>query len=109
MPKFFPKLKQTHVRINLSEDGAEGFSCPMLPVGVLPELHACSEALGKADSAAAFEAARMRMVDLAKTVLPAEYAENLPRFPVDRLSELLAYLMYGDDDDQPEKKVEEKN
>ena len=108
MPKYFPKLKQTHVRIDLDAEGKESISCPMLPVDALPELNACSEALGCADTVEKYMQVKERMIALAQTVLPAEYAKNLPRFQVDKLSELLAYLMYGDSDDLP-KKPEEKN
>jgi hypothetical protein len=48
------------------------------------------------------------MVALCKSVIPAEYTANLDRFDCLALSELLAYLMYGDGDDQgPKEEAEE--
>jgi hypothetical protein len=48
------------------------------------------------------------MVALAATVIPKEYAYGLERFDCLALSELLAYLMYGDVDDQgPKEDVED--
>lgn len=67
--------------------------------GTLKDL---SDKLTKANGAREVEAVRLEMVEFAKTALPLEYHANLQRFSVDMLAELLAYLMYGDGDDQPE-------
>ena len=99
MGKYFPKLTQTHVWIGTGNGG--GFSCPMLPVVKLGELNDCTEALGNAKSVAEIAEIRGRMVDLAKTVMPEAYHDNLARLDIPTLAELLAYLMYGDNDDQP--------
>ena len=106
MSKYFPKLTQTHVWI---EDGSgSGFSCPMLPVSKIGELNEFSEALARIktidDGAKAINElakVRDRMVDLAKTVIPEQYHPNLMRLNVPALTELITYLMYGDNDDQP--------
>ncbi|MPN62682.1 hypothetical protein SDC9_210435 [bioreactor metagenome] len=100
MGKFFPKLSQTRVFIQTDEAG-NGFNCPMLPVSALEEMNACSELMSKVDSVDALESVRKRMIALAQTVLPREFAENLNRFDIPMLSELIAYLMYGDGDDLP--------
>lgn len=109
MGKFFPKLSQTHVFIETDTAG-NGFNCPMLPVSALSEMNAIFEILQKAGSIDSLESARSRMIELAKTVMPAVYHENLGRLDIPRLTELLAYLMYGDpgNDDQP-KEVSKKN
>ena len=101
MSKYFPKLTQTHVWIGDGNGG--GFSCPMLPVGKLGELNDCSEMLVAAKGIEDVEAARQKMIELAATVIPKEYQPNLARFTVMALAELLAYLMYGDTDDQQPK------
>ena len=103
MGMYFPKLSQTHVWIETDQNGG-GFSCPMLPVGKLGELNACSEALTSAKSVEDVENARKKMIELAKTALPEEYHPALSRFDIPALAKLLAYLMYGDDDDQQPKK-----
>lgn len=99
--KTFAKLTQTHVRIEVA-DGAS-ISVPMLPVSKLPELNDLAEQLAKASDVATIQAVRSKMADMAKTCLPEQYHANLARFDVDTLARLLAYLMYGDSDDQPEK------
>lgn len=100
MSKYFPKLTQTHVFIQDSPDGS-GFDCPMLPVSALNEMHECSELVSKAKTIAEVEAVRKRLVALVKTVMPEEKTVALDRLAFDQLSELVAYLMYGDEDDQP--------
>lgn len=107
--KYFPKLSQTHVRIDIG--GGESRNVPMLPVERLQELKDCSAALIAAETNEAVEAVRGRMIALARTVLPPELSGNLERFQVDKLSELLAYLMYGDSagDDQPVDEPAKKN
>ena len=99
MAKVFKKLTQTHVRIECGDGPA--FNCPMLPVGRLPEVHELSKKLTGAGSLAEIEAVRKEMLGLIGTVFPAEHSANLERLPVDKLSEMVAYLMYGDDDDDP--------
>lgn len=105
MGKFFPKLTQTRVFIRTDESG-NGFNCPMLPVSALGEMNECSELMNNVDSIEVLETVRKRMIALAKTVLPPEIAENLERFDIPMLSELISYLMYGDGDDQPKKEAE---
>lgn len=107
MGKFFPKLSQTHVWIQTDEAG-NGFNCPMLPVSSLGEMHECSVALGQANTVADLEATRKRMVNLIRTVMPEPYCDSLDRLDLTQLSELVAYLMYGDDNDLPrEEKTKE--
>lgn len=103
MGKFFPKLTQTQVFIQTGGTDGEGFNCPMLPVGKLAEMNEISEALAKGKSIADFEALRLRLIALVKTVIPTEYHDSLNRLDIPRLAELAAYLMYGDpeNDDQP--------
>ena len=108
MGRYFPKLTQTHVWIETDNEG-NGFSCPMLPVSALVEINACSEAMTKVKDIKELEAIRNRMIELAKTVLPEQYWCNLNRFDFAKLSELISYLMYGDDDDQKKEKSPEKN
>lgn len=105
MGKYFPKLTQTHVWIE-TDDKGNGFNCPMLPVSSLVELDACTEAMKQIKDIKELGAIRQRMIELAKTVLPEEYCINLERFDFLKLSELLSYLMYGDDDDQAKSKPE---
>ena len=47
-----------------------------------------------------------QMVELAKKVMPKETWNNLLRFDLVKLAELVAYLLYGDDDDEAKKKPE---
>lgn len=100
MGKVFAKLTQRQVWIATDEAG-NGFNCDMLPISALAEMNACSDAIGKIQDIKELEAIRQRMIALVKTVLPEQYQENLGRFDFAMLSELLAYLMYGDNDDQP--------
>lgn len=109
MGKFFPKLTQTHVFIQTEEDGT-GFNCPMLPVSALDEMNSCCEDLRKASSISNVETAIMevekaksRLIALASSVMPDSYKENLKRFDIPALTELVAYLMYGDGNDAPKK------
>ena len=106
MSKYFPKLTQTEVFIQLSADGS-GFNCPMLPVSELGELNACSEQLQNAKTIADIQAIRVRLIALIKKVMPEQYCTNIDRFELTHLAELAAYLMYGDDDDQPKKSSSE--
>lgn len=99
MSKFFPKLSQTHVWIQTDGKG-NGFNCPMLPVSSLAEMDECSKLMGKVDSLDSLNEAKRRMIALIRTVLPSPYAENLDRFDIPSLAELVSYLMYGDADDQ---------
>ena len=107
MGRFFPKLTQTHVFIETDTAG-HGFNCPMLPVSALVEMNAIFEILQKAGSIDSLESARKRMIELIKTVMPEAYHANLGRLDIPRLTELLAYLMYGDpgNDDQPREEPE---
>lgn len=107
MSKCFPKLTQTHVRIEVA-DGSS-ISVPMLPVSALGEMKECSEILKKVHTIEEFEALRLRLVALIKTVLPEPYCENLDRFDLTQLVEVVTYLMYGDNDDLPNEANAEKN
>lgn len=105
MGKYFPKLTQTTVWIEVQ---GGGFRCPMLPVSALPELDEISRILSETHTPEEVIAVKNRMVALCKSVIPAEYTANLDRFDCLALSELLAYLMYGDGDDQgPKEEAEE--
>ena len=110
MGKYFPKLTQTEVFIQTDEHGG-GFNCPMLPVSALAEMENISLELSKAETIEAAEAVRSRMRSLACTVLPKECHDMLVRFGIPQLSDLIAYLMYGDpgNDDQPKKEAKPKN
>ena len=99
MGKMFPKQSQTQVRFELGD--GQSFNCPMLGIGQLDQLTAIRDDLGVAEAEEQYRAVKARMIALAATVLPEEYAKNLPRFQLDKLSELLAYLAYGDDNDLP--------
>lgn len=104
MGKYFPKLTQTEVFIQTDEHGG-GFNCPMLPVSALAKMDEFSATLSKVDNVSDLETVRQRMIDLIKTVMPEAYHQNLVRLDIPKLTELIAYLMYGDsaNDDQPKK------
>lgn len=97
MGKYFPKLTQNTVWIEVQNGG---FHCPMLPVSALPELDDISQTLSNTHTPEEIRKVKARMVALAATVIPKEYAYGLERFDCLALGELLAYLMYGDADDQ---------
>lgn len=105
MGKYFPKLTQKEVFIQTDENGG-GFNCPMLPVSALNEMNECSVALQNCKTIEAFEGVRQRLVSLVKLVFPEEYQDALNRFDIPTLTELVAYLMFGDpeNDDQPKPK-----
>lgn len=105
MGKYFPKLTQKEVFIQTDENGG-GFNCPMLPVSALNEMNECSVALQNCKTIEAFEGVRQRLVALVKLVFPEEYQDALNRFDIPTLTELVAYLMFGDpeNDDQPKSK-----
>lgn len=107
MSRCFPKLTQTHVRIEVA-DGSS-ISVPMLPISALGEMKECSELLSKAKAVEEFEVLRKRLIVLIKTVLPEQYCQYLDRFSLTQLVEVVTYLMYGDDDDLPKKEQSEKN
>lgn len=107
MSKCFPKLTQTHVRIEVAD--GESISVPMLPVSALGEMKECSEMLKKVQTIEEFEALRLRLAALARTVLPEQYCDNLERFDLMNLVELVTYLMYGDENDLPVKEAPAKN
>lgn len=108
MKKCFPKLTQTHVYIQ-TEPG-KGFNCRMLPISALGEMKECSELLAKENNTVEeLEALRQRLIELVKTVMPEEYCKNLLRLDILQISEIVAYLMYGDDDDLPKQEKTEKN
>lgn len=94
--KFFPKLTQTHVFVELDTDG-NGFNCPMLPISKLDEFNRCAELLKTVKDLRSYAVVQKAFLTLINTVLPAEYQENLKRFDLDNLAEFTAYLMYGDD------------
>lgn len=105
MGKFFPKLTQTKVRIDTDENGG-GFDCPMLPVSALNDIESFGQKLDaaiKENNLKAIGEVKQDMLDLAKTVIPEEYHTNLLRLDIQKCTELLAYLMYGDPEgnDQP--------
>lgn len=102
MGRFFPKLTQTHVFIETDTAG-HGFNCPMLPVSALGEMNAIFEVLRMCENIDSLDNARKRMIGLVKTVMPEAYHEKLVRLDIPHLTELIAYLMYGDpdNDDQP--------
>ena len=108
MAKYFPKLTQTKVFIQ-TDDAGNGFECQMLPVSAMNDIDRLSEELAKAANKkdlVAIRDIRNKMIDLAKTVIPEQYHENMIRLDVEKCVELLAYLMYGDpngDDKAPEK------
>lgn len=116
--KCFPKLTQTHVRIEVA--GGDSISVPMLPVKALDEFRGIEADLktarrklkdsAKGEDADIFETynktmapVKERLVALVSEVMPEEYRANLARFDIPRLLELAGYLMFGDDDDQPKK------
>lgn len=102
MGKYFPKLTQTHVFIQTDEQG-NGFNCHMLPVSALATMQELSDRLAKVADVTEMEAVRNSMIVLTQTVIPENYHENLRRLDIPKLTELIAYLMYGDasNDDQP--------
>jgi len=100
--KFFPKFTQTHVFIRTDESGG-GFNCPMLPISALDEMHDCTVQLQAATMLEDVEKVHLRLIALAETVIPDEYKPMLKRFDIPKLTELVAYLMYGDGDDAPKK------
>lgn len=101
MGKFFPKLNQRLVRLDLCD--GKSVDAQMIPVGDIGRLSEFADALDRAATAKETEAVRIRMIEFAKGFIPVEFAPNLCRFNVDMLSELLAYLAFGDagGDDQP--------
>jgi hypothetical protein len=107
MSKYFPKLTQTEVFIQTDENGG-GFNCPMLPVSALSKIEEFSQELKESADKSDIKAIgkiRLKMIELAQTVMPAEYHDSLFRLDIPKCTELLAYLMYGDpeNDDQPKK------
>lgn len=107
MKKCFPKLTQTHVWIQTEPD--KGFNCPMLPISALAEMKECSDLLACVSTIEDFEQLRLRLMALVKTVMPEEYWDNLLRLDITQLTDIVAYLMYGDDDDMPHSASAEKN
>lgn len=100
MSKCFPKLTQTHVRIEVAD--GESISVPMLPISALGEMKECSDMLKQVQTIEEFDALRQRLAALAKSVLPEQYCANIERFDLMSLVELVTYLMYGDNDDTPQ-------
>lgn len=100
--KTFPKLSQTEVRIGIGN--GQTINVPMLPISRLGDLKSISEDLAKCSSSADFNSMHDRMIELAGTVMPPQFMEQLRRFDIMGLSELLGYLAYGDPDgdDQPD-------
>ena len=99
MAKYFPLLNQSRVRIELA--AGKSIAVPMFPVSVLEEFKSIQDDLTKSETEQEFEQAKQRMLNLIKTVMPGEYHANLDRFPIESLAELMAYLMYGDEDSEP--------
>lgn len=106
MSKCFPKLTQTHVRLEVADGSC--ITVPMLPISDLSELKDCSELLKRAGSIEEFESLRVRLADLAKKVLPEPHRTNIERFDLTMLVELVTYLMYGDEDDLPKEEASKK-
>lgn len=107
MAKFFPKLNQRQVRIELCE--GKSVMVDMLPISALSRLGDFCEALDKATTRKEIEAIQAKMAELAATVIPEEFSYNLKRFTVNMLGELLAYLAYGDNNDLAAEDPEPKN
>ena len=105
MAKYFPKLNQRHVRIDMSD--SQSIVVDMLPISELSTLETFTERIAGIKDAAGYDELRKDMVALARKVMPEPYASNLGRFSVEMLIELLAYLVYGDNDDQPKAEAEE--
>lgn len=110
MAKAFPKLNQKAVRIEVA--GGSSYNVPMLPVAALDELE---EMRSKLDAIASggdapgvetplqrLDAVRRQGIRLASTVIPEELQPGLQRLSLEKLMELLSYLFYGDEDDEPE-------
>ena len=100
MVKTFAKLAQTHVRIDLA--GGRSIAVEMLPVSAKDMLDEFAERARSLGSVEAMDQLKADMVELISTVMPDEHAANLSRFDLDMLTELIAYLYYGDSDDLPE-------
>ncbi|MGE4300815.1 MAG: hypothetical protein AB7F40_04340 [Victivallaceae bacterium] len=105
MAKYFPKLNQRRVRIDMSD--SESVMVDMLPISELATLEAFTERIAGIKDAAGYGELRKDMVAVAKKVIPDPFSENLARFSVEMLIELLAYLVYGDGDDQPKQEAED--
>ena len=105
MTRFFAKLNKKTVRIPLAED--KWIEAPLLPISEIGEMDEISKMLAEVSRDNVREIAA-RMVALAKKSLPA-YDEELTRFQLDELAELLALLMYGtnDPDDDYQKQQED--
>lgn len=101
MSKMFPKLTQTMVSIGIGNDKC--IDVPMLSIAQIGELNDLRTKLSNCKTDEDFIVLRRQMISLAATCLPAEYANGLERFPLEKMVELLCYLAYGDpdDDDQP--------
>ena len=102
MAKYFPKLTQTEVRIDTA--GGDSIMVPMLPVKYIGDFERIRGGLVKAQTPEDCERLRKKMVELAKKVMPKETWSNLLRFDLVKLAELVAYLLFGDDDDEAKKK-----
>lgn len=99
--KTFPKLTQSSVSLGIGD--GRTINVPMLPISAIGELKTLTTDLGKCETADDFQQIHERMIKLAEPVLPQELVERLARFQIPQLAELLAYLAYGDpdNDDQP--------
>lgn len=107
MAKYFPKLTQTEVRIDTAGGGS--IMVPMLPVKYIGEFERIRDGLMKAQTQDDCVKLRDKMIELAKISVPGEMHEALLRFDLVKLAELVAYLLYGDDDDEAKKKAESQN
>lgn len=105
MAKYFPKLNPRRVRIDMSD--SESVMVDMLPISELATLEAFTERIAEIKDAVGYAELRNDMVEVAKKVVPEPFSENLARFSVEMLIELLAYLVYGDGDDQQKPEAEE--
>ena len=99
--KTFPKLTQSSVSLGIGD--GRTINVPMLPISAIGELKTMTADLNQCETTADFQQIRDRMMKLAGSVLPADLTGQLARFQIPQLAELLAYLAYGDpdDNDQP--------
>lgn len=98
MPKTFPLFSQTEVTI-IHNDKGDSFSCPMLPIADLDKVNELTGQLATTTTNEGYESIRQGMIELAKTVIPAEYHENFARFNLGVMIELIGYLAYGEGSD----------
>lgn len=101
MGKYFPKLTQKQVRIDVAN--GEHIMVDMLPINQIGDLAEISDLFKNSSTQEEYEECRNLLLALVKTVMPEDFHENLARFDVLQLSELAGYLAYGDNDDEAPK------